>query len=117
MSELNGKTTSLFKESTENPLIEYRMKEAESRLDKTELRMERTELKVESTVENTVGKDYLEKAIGDMKEGIAQAIGDMKTTLAKEVADARTWALISALGLIAAVAVIVSKIMDMSNGM
>ena len=68
----------------------------------------------------------LEKAIGNMKEGIAYAIGDikttiakevgdMKTTIAKEVATARNWALVTLLGLIVAVAVvIVSMIIEAS---
>ena len=82
--------------------------------------------KLEVDAAHTVSEAYLEKAIGDMREGITQAVGrmettiakevgDMKTTIAKEVANARTWALISALGLIAAVAVIVSKIIEALN--
>lgn len=38
---------------------------------------------LETKIEHTVDKDYLEKAIGDMKEGIAIAVGEMKTSVAE----------------------------------
>ncbi len=43
--------------------------------------------KLEVDVAHAVSKAYLEKAIGDMKEGIAQAVGKMETTIAKERGD------------------------------
>ena len=101
MSESNGKV-SPFKESPEDPLLGYRMKEVELKLDEAERMMERTQLKVE----HTVGKDYLERAIGDMKEGIAQAVGEMKTFVAEIKWEMIKWILsgtatIIGLGLIA----------------
>ena len=85
MSELNGKTSPL-KESPEDSLLGYRMKEVELKLDESERRTETVELKVEHTVE----KDYLERAIGDMKVGIAEAVGDMKVGIVEAVGEMRT---------------------------
>lgn len=101
MNESNGKTSPL-KESPEDPLIGYRMKEVELKLDEAERKVEKMELKIE----HTVGKDYLERAIGDMKEGIAQAVGEMKTSVAEIKWEMIKWILsgtatIIGLGLIA----------------
>ena len=83
MNELNGKGVP-SKESPEDPsLLEHKMGLMEVEL------------------QHTVKKDYLERAIGDMKEGIAEAIGKMETNMAKsvgefktEIAHTRTWFLL-----------------------
>ena len=85
MSELNGKT-SPFKESPEDSLLRYRVEEVELKLDEAERKVEAVELKIEHTIE----KDYLERAIGDMKVGIAEAVGDMKVGIAEAIGEMRT---------------------------